>query len=628
LWALVAMPEKSVPFLQEHMRPISPADPKHLERLITCLDSPRFAERQQATQELVELDALALLALRQCLRDKPPLEVRRRVEKILERNLMNAVLSPEQLRAVRGIDVLEQIGTPEARQLLAVLAQGAAGARLTLEARTALRPLGQRPCWSLFGGTVRRNMVNSIDYDIPTEWNTTAGEQKNIKWAATLGTRSLAGPVVARGKVFVGTNNNQPRDPRVTADKGVLMCFRESDGMFLWQALHDVPPGGIASGSPSEKGLGSTPVVEGSRVYYVTSAGEVVCSDAECGATVWRLNMVRELNVYPRYGYCVSPFLGSSPLIVDDLLYLVTGNGVDNEGKLPSPQAPSFVALNKKTGKVVWQDNSPGNRIMDGQWSSPAYAEVKGQAQVLFPGGDGWLYAFEPKTGKLLWKFDCNPKAPQHIPNAWVAEDRNFLIAAPAVYDNKVYIGVGRDERHSVGVGHLWCIDLVRAVERGRENQGGDVSPVGHDLDPQAPANRIKSALLWHHGGLAPRAVAQQSDREWLFGRTASTCAVHDGLAYAADMAGYLYCLDARTGQEYWVHDLRSSVVRASPYWVDGKVFIATEHGAVWIFAHGREKKEPKKIETDVMRRGSSVCANGVLYVLGDSTLFAIQEKK
>ena len=119
--------------------------------------------------------------------------------------------------------------------------------------------------------------------------------------------------------------------------------------------------------------------------------------------------MIKELNVFPH------KLPNCSPLIAGDLLFVTTGNGADGEGaeaKPPHPEAPSFIAVNKLTGKVVWKDNSPGDKIMLGQWSNPAYAVVNGKAQVIFGGGDGWLRGFEPETGKPIWKFDCNPKAP------------------------------------------------------------------------------------------------------------------------------------------------------------------------------------------------------------------------
>jgi len=87
--------------------------------------------------------------------------------------------------------------------------------------------------WPMFGRTPQRNLVNPIDKNIPGDWSLKKGQEKNIKWVARLGTMAYGGPVIAGGKVFIGTNNEKPRDPAITGDKGILMCFRESDGQFL-----------------------------------------------------------------------------------------------------------------------------------------------------------------------------------------------------------------------------------------------------------------------------------------------------------------------------------------------------------------------------------------------------------
>src|SRR5205823_423378 len=105
-----------------------------------------------------------------------------------------------------------------------------------------------------------------------------------------------------------------------------------------------------------------------------------------------------------------------------------------DEGKLPSPHAPSFIAVNKHAGQVVWQSNAPGAKVMDGQWANPGFAVVNGQEQVIFPGGDGWLYGFEAKTGKPIWKFDANPKASEFKPMG--RGTRNYFMASPVVHDN------------------------------------------------------------------------------------------------------------------------------------------------------------------------------------------------
>ena len=135
--------------------------------------------------------------------------------------------------------------------------------------------------------------------------------------------------------------------------------------------------------------------------------------------------------------------------------------GPGNTASRRTPNAPSFLAVHKDTGKVAWSSNLPGTNIMDGQWSNPAAVEVNGQKQVLFPGGDGWLYAFEPKTGELIWKFDCNPKKSVFKPAAGVGT-RNYLLATPVAVDGKVYIGVGREPEAGPGLGHLWCIDAPK----------------------------------------------------------------------------------------------------------------------------------------------------------------------
>ena len=174
-----------------------------------------------------------------------------------------------------------------------------------------------------------------------------------------------------------------------------------------------------------EQGICSSAVVEGDRVYYVSNRAEVVCADAEGfmdnendppftdekwkesqdADFVWLFDMIEELGVFPHN------LATSSPVIAGDAIFLITSNGVD-EGhlNLPSPDAPAFIAVDKKTAKVLWTRNDPGKHTLHGQWSSPAYGVIQGRPQVIFGGGDGCVYSLDPKTGDILWKFDMNPK--------------------------------------------------------------------------------------------------------------------------------------------------------------------------------------------------------------------------
>jgi hypothetical protein len=113
-----------------------------LAQLIADLDDNRFAVRQRASAELAKLGELAGPALEQVLKDRPSLEVQNRVERLLEK-LSNQTLSPEALRALRAVEVLEKAGTPHARKLLEAIAGGAPGAQLTEDALLAVRRLGK-----------------------------------------------------------------------------------------------------------------------------------------------------------------------------------------------------------------------------------------------------------------------------------------------------------------------------------------------------------------------------------------------------------------------------------------------------------------------------------------------------
>jgi outer membrane protein assembly factor BamB len=463
--------------------------------------------------------------------------------------------------------------------------------------------------WPMFGGTPARNMVNTVDKKVLTDW-TVEGGPKNIKWSVKIGTRGYTTPVIAGGKIFVATNNDVPRDPKVKGPRAVLMCFRESDGKFLWQITHEEPPEEVVRDALRD-GLCATPTVDGDHVYYVTPGCEVVCASTE-GKVVWTYDMMKKLKVFPCWvGNC-------SPLVAEGLVFVVTGNGRNGDDELPFPKAPSFAAFNKKTGQLVWQDSSPGANILEGQWSNPAYGVVKGKSQVVFPGGDGWLYAFEPKTGKPIWKFDCNPK--DAVWGGARKGTRNYIVSTPVVYDNKVYITTGLYPSHPAGPGpgHMWCIDMTKT---------GDVSS---ELVVDAKAKPVKtkanpnSAVVWQVGG---EIKAKQADgRTVHLGRTASTCAVHDGLVYVAEEEGYLTCFDARNGQKHWTFDFKSAIW-GSPYWVDGKVYIGDEDSDVYIFAHGKEMKKLAQIEMGESVLSTPVVANGVLYIMTKSKLFAIANK-
>ncbi len=455
----------------------------------------------------------------------------------------------------------------------------------------------KRGDWPMWGGSADRNMM-SQETGIPDDWDLKT--LKNVKWAAKLGSQSYGNPVVADGRVYVGTNNNGHHRPKISGDKGVVMCFDEQDGHLLWQATHDKLPTGRVNDWP-EQGICSSPCVVKDRLFYVSNRCELVCADSRGfangndgpytseqynepldGDFIWIFDMIEALGVFPHN------LATCSPVAAEGLIFLTTSNGVD-EGHLniPNPNAASFVAIDQDTGKPVWESGLPGEHILHGQWSSPAYGLIQGQPQVIFAGGDGWCYALKPKTGELLWKFNLNPEGSE-----WKLGGRgtkNNIIATPVIHDDKVFLGVGQDPEHGEGPGHLYCIDAAKR---------GDITASGR---------------VWHVGGTD-------------FRRSLSTVAIADGLLYAADLSGFLYCLNARTGARHWRYDTLAAVW-GSPYVVDGKVMLGDEDGELVILKHGPILKELRTQDLKDSVYTTPVAANGVLYVVNRNTLFAFAQQ-
>jgi outer membrane protein assembly factor BamB len=447
--------------------------------------------------------------------------------------------------------------------------------------------------WPMWGGTPDRNMVSNMK-GLPTTWDVKT--KKNVKWVSALGSQSYGNPVVAGGQVYVGTNNEGLRDPKVTGDKGILMAFRETDGEFLWQAVSDKLVAGRVNDWPYQ-GVCSSPLVEGDRLYYVTNRAELVALDTagfrdkendgpfvdeklkgeKDADIVWKFDMMEEVGSLPHN------MANSSPVSFGDLIYVSTSNGQDESHvNIPSPKAPAIIAINKKTGKLVWEDNSVFDKILHGQWSSPTVAKIGGVDQVIHAQGDGWIRGYEALTGKKLWEFDTNPKD-----SVW-PKTRNEVISTPVVYEEKVYISNGQDPEHGEGVGHMYCLDATKR---------GDIT---------------KTGVIWHYDKIR---------------RSISTPAIRNGIVYQSDFSGFLHALDARTGQVYWTHDVFAAVW-GSPILIDGKLYLGDEDGDVVILQEGKIKKVLAEINMGSSVYSTPVPANGTLFIANRNQLWALAESK
>ena len=490
--------------------------------------------------------------------------------------------------------------------------------------------------WPQWGGNDTGRNMYSPAKGIPAEFNPgkfkpnseeiDLSTTKNVKWVVKLGSQTYGNPVVANGKVLVGTNNATPRDERFKDDKSILMCFDEYTGEFIWQLV--VPK--LASGKVNDweyLGLLSSPRVEGDKVWLVTSRCEVICLDLQGQLNgnqgpfmdegqympgpgkpkvevtkkdadiLWRYDMMDELGVFPHNAS------NSSPVTFGNAVFVCTSNGQDwTHVNIPSPLSPSFIALDKNTGELLGEDDAEvGPRILHGQWTSPSLGKIGDKTHVYFGGGDGVLYALETTPVKeadasfikKVWWFDAVPEEykkdksgkPIKYP---AAEGPSEINATPVFYKNRVYVAIGQDPEHGEGVGRLVCVDATKT---------GDIT---------------KTGLIWDYKG-AHRSISTVSiDPE-------------NGLLFLADFSGFVHCLDAQTGKLHWVHDMQAHMW-GSTFVVDGKVYVGDEDGDLVVLASAKEKKVISEVNMGAPVYSTAIVANGTMYVGTQTHLYAIAE--
>ncbi len=510
--------------------------------------------------------------------------------------------------------------------------------------------------WPQWGGSPARNMV-SVEERLPSSFEPgkkrpdgsgiDMSTTRNVRWAAKLGTETYSSPVVASHRVLIGTNDAIDDDRTEPTGGGALLCFDERTGELQWKYIsprrEDVQGRASSDFERMNLGICSTPCVEGDRVYVVTNRAEVVCLDidgmadgndgaadeAVCSVpkghapltldehdadVVWRFDLLN-LPTFPHDATC------GSPLVWGDYVYVATGNGINgtegvanaNEDAAVYPEAPSLIAIDKRTGKLAAVDDAKiGHRVFHGQWSSPAAAEVKGEPLIFFGGGDGFCYAFSAfrpdrdSDGLLrtIWKFDCNPHdyrfrdgKPMYYWlgdkrfNKEMPDDGSFaspceIIATPVFHENRIYVAIGQDPMHGRGRGALHCIDAT---------QKGDVT---------------ETARRWVYTGLE---------------RSLSTVAVDDGLVYCCDYPGRLHCLDAETGRLHWIHEAKAPTW-TSPLVADGKIFLGTRK-SLWILKAGPQLEVLSQINLGSALRSTPAAANNTLYVASQRYLWAVEQK-
>jgi len=509
--------------------------------------------------------------------------------------------------------------------------------------------------WPAWGGSdLGRNMV-SCERDLPETFKpgekSTNGEgilpgtTENVRWVTKLGTFICGNPTVADGRVFVGTDDESlQHDTRLKRTKGgMIWCLDEKTGEMLWRLPVPVRPKDRlpvdAHYGQQNLGVCSSPTVVGNRAYVVTNAAEILCLDVRGqangdhgpftdegqyiagahnppvalektdGDILWKYDLVDDL------GICPHDVAACSVLVDGRFLYSVSCNGVNHEHTFClHPDAPSFIALDALTGKLLATDSEDlGHHLWHCLWSPPTIGMVNGRKLVFFGGGDGVCYAFEalqevpsqPIQFKKVWSYDCDPPNFRHPEgedefNYYIGDKRkkyttnvddgafvgpSEIIAAPVFHNGRVYCTIGQDPMHGRGRGLLHCIDASKT---------GDITQTG---------------CVWTYDGIE---------------RSIASIAIEDGLLFATDLSGHVHCLDEKTGKPYWVYATNADTW-STPLIADGKVYINTKKKLV-VLSASKEMKLISEVPLGSAAYATPVAANGTLFICSQSYLWVVQK--
>ncbi len=440
-----------------------------------------------------------------------------------------------------------------------------------------------------------RNMVSDAT-QLPAQLT-----ENRVLWKHEMKSKhAYSQPVITGDKVLVGISARKLDRTRYTKkNQGALLCLDRKTGEMLWRLVFRDGPWWAGHG------VTSTPWVEGEKVYLISPVGHAMCIDlngmangndgpyqkeAELmgipgelietdGDVIWAYDFSRKLKISAHDSYC------SHPLILNDMFVFATGHA---KGVKPTPawtkekdwdkwkysHSPNLAVLDKNTGTLLAVDEIDVPQVYHGQWSSPALATVEDKPLIIWGDGNGNLYGLElPEAGqegqvgklKTRWKFDMNPpefrEKPfplHHTKNQDKIVGPSHVIGIPVVRNDRVFIGTGRD--------HFYA-----GKEKGRIITEG----MFYCIDPSGEGDITESGKVW-----GTRMTV-----------THSTASIINGLILLADEGGTVRCLDEKTGETYWEHELDADVTCRSQFVADGKIYVSTDKRGFEILKAAKEKE-------------------------------------
>ncbi len=423
--------------------------------------------------------------------------------------------------------------------------------------------------WTYWRGPEQNGI--SRETGLIDNWDPAGGEGSNVLWKRPdCGSRST--PIVMNGKMYF-LARAEPGTPR---EGERVVCLNPDTGKTIWENrfnvwLSDVP----------DTRVGWSAVVgdpETGNVYALGVCGFFQCLDGKTGKTIWSKALHEEYGLLSTYGGRTN-----FPVICDDLVII---NGVViNWGDQARPRH-QFLAFDKRTGDCVWM-NGTAPFPKETTYSSPTVTVLNGQKSMVFGSGDGSVWAFQPRTGKPLWEYQLSAR---------------FVVMSPVVVGDTVFAGHAEENRTGTTMGAMAAIN---GASLGDDTKSGGIWKV-----------ITKSGEIWRVD-------------ELMVGKSSPVYV--DGRLYCFDDSAKAFVLDAKTGAMIGRKQALGRIMRASPLFADGKIYLGEQNG-YWSILKPDDKAGMKIIAKGKLDQGeeihaSAIASHGKVYIMTTNCLYCLADK-
>lgn len=411
-------------------------------------------------------------------------------------------------------------------------------------------------------------------------------EGENVLWKNEE-ISTVSTPIVMHGKVYLLARHeiDTPRE----GEK--VVCLDANTGEKLWEHTFNV----FLTDVPAERVAWSSVVGDPAtgRVYAMGVCGYFACLDGETGKPLWTRSLSEEFGLLSTYGGRTNV-----PIIFEDLV--ITSAVIIGWGEQARP-THRFIAMDKNTGEVVWF-NGTTPLPDDTTYCTPVTTVIDGQALMIFGSGDGGLHAFQPRTGKPIWKYDFS---------------RRGINTSPVVVDGVVYCGHSEENMDNTTMGAVAAINGSLAGLPKSEEKPAPKAAAPPGAPPAVPLGRniTKTNTLW-------------LKKEIGIGKCSPV--VVDARVYALDDSGGLYVFDAASGEQIGKKQKLATMMRASLIYGDGKLYACSVDGRFYVL-------KPSDKGCDIVHKlrlprgeevyGSPIISHGRIYLPTTAGLYCIGAK-